>query len=88
MKYVEAVVMALIHNHAFRATKYVSEKETIRATMQRYRGQAVSAKPFNIRLHIGRPNYLERQFIKDCKRAGEKFPVKKIVLKSPPKRRA
>lgn len=30
---------------------------------------------------IGQPNYLEREFIKRCKRAGEPLPVKKVQLK-------
>lgn len=29
----------------------------------------------------GRPNYAERKFIKDCRKAGEKFPVRKPQYK-------
>lgn len=32
-------------------------------------------------LTIGRPNYLERRFIKHCKNAGEPFPVKNVIKK-------
>ena len=87
MKYVEAVVMALTHNRAWMATKFVSEKETIRATQCLERGR-VPRGSIDIRLHIGRPNYSERKFIRDWKGTGLDFPVKKIVLKFPPKRRS
>lgn len=39
----------------------------------------------SIVLTYGKPNYKEREFIKLCKKAGEKFPVKKIQIKYWPK---
>jgi hypothetical protein len=33
-----------------------------------------------ILLTIGKPNYSNRQFIKDCVKAGESFPVKKMRI--------
>lgn len=36
----------------------------------------------------GQPNYLERQFIKLAKKAGEIFPIKKIQFKLWPKKRS
>lgn len=36
----------------------------------------------------GRPNYAQRQFIRRCQRAGEPFPVRKVQLRFPVKRRA
>lgn len=32
-------------------------------------------------LTIGAPNYREREFIKQCQKAGEPFPVRKVQLK-------
>lgn len=62
-----------------RATKYLSDKLIVRATrvrkFDRRDGQVEMV------LTIGKPNAMERDFIKDCKIAGEPFPVKKIQLK-------
>ena len=68
-----------------RATKYISPKEIIRATRSRYNGKFVKGN-IEIVLTIGRPNWLERQFIKDLIKAKESFPVKKIQLKLPHRR--
>lgn len=84
MKYVEATVAALLRSGARMATKYVSEKEIVRATRRRYRGKIVkNAKNTDIVLTLGRPNYRERIFIKRCRAAGEPFPIKKIQLRLP-----
>ena len=32
-------------------------------------------------LTIGKPNYAQRQFVKNCKISGEPFPVRKIQIK-------
>lgn len=88
MKHIEATVMAAVYAEAHTATKFVSEKEVVRATRRLY-GKKLPRKGSNIELvvTIGRPNYAERQFIADCKKAGLKFPIKKIRLKFPPKKR-
>lgn len=67
-----------------RATKYAHELETIKATRRTFR--RAKGKPFSeeIIVTVGRPNYAERAFIKQCKKAGEPFPVKKIQLKLKP----
>lgn len=38
-------------------------------------------------LKIGKPNYLERDFVKMCKKAGEPLPVKKVQIKHYPKKK-
>lgn len=80
------VINTLLLSGARRATKYVSENFTIKASRMhrpdkrnRYTTLVVS---------IGAPNYEEREFIRKCKRAGEPFPVRKIQLKAWPKKRA
>ena len=76
---VAAVVDVLTRTGAYRATKYISETHTVKATRRHKvrRGEPLG----ECVLTMGRPNYDEREFIKKCKKAGERFPVKKIQLK-------
>ena len=67
-----------------RATVYQSAKLTVKATRQRKpdgRDRQVT-----LLLTCGSPNYAERQFIKDCKEAGEPLPVRRVQLKGYPKK--
>lgn len=81
------VVAALVVSGARKATKYLSEKETIKASRPAYKDDKKRGRfrrglsRTDIVLTIGGPNYEERKFIKACKRAGESFPVKKIQLR-------
>ena len=59
-----------------RATKYISESLTVKCTSRSNAGKQLIAV-----ITEGKPNYAERQFIKLAKKAGEKFPIKKIQLK-------
>lgn len=93
MKHIEPVVRAVLNGPFWKATKYVSPKIVITATQRRYRGDRLADLGdrevlADIVLTIGRPNYLQRQFIADCKKAGCPFPIRKIQLKGLPKRRA
>jgi len=67
---------------AYKATKYLNEKLTIKATKKRYKKGVVHGA-IDIVFTVGKPNYEEREFIKKCKKAGEPFPVKKIQVKFP-----
>lgn len=88
MKYVNQVVQALLDAEAHTATKFVSEKLTIRATRRLLRGRIDRRnKSIDISLTISRPNYRARKFIKDCVKAGVTFPVRRIQLKYPPRRK-
>lgn len=88
MKHVEQVVRALINAKAFHATKYLNDRMVVRATHRRVRGKVPNrAGSYDIVLTIGRPNYVERKFIADCKKAGVTFPVRKVQLKAAPKPR-
>lgn len=80
--YINQVVHQIINNGAVRATKYVSPKEIIRVTRKLSRGK-IDGRDRNITmiLTIGRPNYVEREFVKLCQKAKEPFPVKKIQVK-------
>ena len=73
------VVGALIKTGAYRATKYVSERRVIIATRGFKPDKRNRLETFTVTLGV--PNWEERKFIKDCKRAGEPLPVRKIQLK-------
>lgn len=69
---------------AYKAVKYLNEKQTVKATRRRYNGKIIkSEKRIEILITSGKPNYEEREFIKKCKKAGEPFPIKKIQVKYP-----
>lgn len=68
---------------AYKATKYLSDKLTIKATRKRYKGKYWKNETADIVFTVGKPNYLEREFIKKAKKAGEPFPIKKVQVKYP-----
>lgn len=80
-----AVLDSIMSNdQVLRATKYVSPKQIIRAVRKSYRynnHKPLKNENITITLTFGRPNYLEREFIKLCQKAKEPFPVKKVQLK-------
>jgi len=77
MKKIYGEVCSLVLEGGYkRATKYVSEKLTIKATCRCKKGTMEAV------LTVGKPNYAERQFIKLAKKAGGPFPIKKIQLKA------
>jgi hypothetical protein len=76
---VGAVIRTLIAANARNAVYYVSPKETIRVTRQHPRNNPKGEGTFLVT--VGRPNYAAREFIKQAKRAGEPFPIKKVQLK-------
>ena len=76
------VISALVGQSVKRATKYIDPKTVITATRVTYKGKIDKRdSTIDVRLKIGAPNYQERIFIKQCKKAGERFPVKRIQLK-------
>jgi hypothetical protein len=79
------VVAALLDTGARTATMYVDSNMTIRAT-RKGKGDRRERRT-DIALTIGKPNFLARKAIKDLRSAGVEFPVRKIELKWPPKRR-
>ena len=77
--YYNEVVECILQGDIVKATKFVSPKEIVRATRTKTsfsRGQNIE-----MTLTIGKPNYAEREFIKDCQKAGEPFPVRNIQVK-------
>lgn len=70
---------AILEVGAKKATKYLSERDVVKAT---YQGKRRKNDPsVTILFTVGRPNYAERKFIKSAKKAGEPFPVKRLHLK-------
>jgi hypothetical protein len=80
-KYISQIVTYVLENKVVKATKYVSPKLIIRAVRKRYKGKILGNQNVQITLTIGKPNFLERKFIKDCIKAKEPFPVKKLQIK-------
>lgn len=70
---------------ARKATVYVNEKLVVRAT-RRMKPDA-RAKRVEMVLTYGAPNFVERRFIRLCKKAGEPLPVKKSQVKWWPKKK-
>lgn len=68
---------------AYKATKYLNEKLTIKATRKRYGGKVLQGKSVDIVFTVGKPNYEEREMIKKFKKSGLAFPIKNIYEKYP-----
>lgn len=87
MKYplnaITSVVEILMRSDARRATKFLTDKQIVRATRKVVKGKFIDKVGNNLEiiLTLGKPNFAEREFIKACKKAGEKFPVRNIQLK-------
>ena len=81
------VVDSIINNNQVKkATEYISPKLIVRAVRTTYRAYKVGTRKgdnIEINLTIGKPNYVEREFIELCQKSGEPFPVKKVQLKFP-----
>ena len=83
-KAADQCVRAIIYGGAIKATKYVSETMTVKATRKLYgKKRLPSRKAYEIVITAGKPNYDERAFIKKLGKAGEPFPVKKVQMKMP-----
>lgn len=75
------VVNWCAYGDAVKAVKYVTPKLVVRATRKLYGKRINKSHNIEITLTIGRPNYIEREFIKLCQKAKEPFPVKNIQFK-------
>jgi hypothetical protein len=84
---VSGIITAVIEEKAHRGTVYIAPNLLIRVTRKLAQGKIPSRGPYEFVVSLCQPNYIERKFVKACQKAGEKFPIKKIQLKFPPKRR-
>jgi hypothetical protein len=81
VKYLDQIVTTLTDTGARRATKFVAPNYVISVQRVAWDGHIDKRdRRIQIYLKVGTPNYHERKFIKDCIKAGEPFPVKKIKL--------
>lgn len=78
-------VAAIESSDAKKASVFVSEKLVV-SVCRRFKRHARSSREDFV-LKIGAPNYLERKFIRLCRRAGEPLPVKKVQLRPWPRKR-
>ncbi len=75
------VIEPLILNKAIKSTKYINPNFVIKAKRKLFNGRIDKRGNIEIILTIGKPNFQERQFIKQAIKAGEPFPIRKIQLK-------
>ena len=77
---VAKVVEATMKAGAVCGTYFAGPAEVIRVTRRRYDGKIKSSAhdPIEFTVTIGRPNYRERLLIRQMRKAGEPFPVKRI----------
>lgn len=81
-QHVAKVIDAVVKNGAWKGTLYLSPKEVVRVTRKLYRGRKHwDAERPEFLVTVGRPNYLERDRVKELKQAGEAFPVRKVQFK-------
>lgn len=66
-------------NRLRQAVAYLGPTFLVRATRQRKPDGRDRRETFLV--SVGSPNYYERRFIAQCRKAGEPFPVKKVQLK-------
>lgn len=89
MNAISNTIEVLLRTDAVKATKYLAPNHIVRATRKNYKHKGgPKDTTIEIILTIGRPNYAEREFVKVCKKAGEPFPVKKIQLRMPMKKKS
>ena len=75
------IIKSLILSEAVKATKYINPKFVIKAKRKVFNNKIDKRGNIEIILTIGKPNFNERQFIKQAIKAKEIFPIKKIQLK-------
>jgi len=81
----EVVSCLLVIPNVRRATAYISDKFTVKATAQRRSDKRERA--VTMLVTVGAPNFVERRFIRLAKKSGEPFPIKKVQLKFWPKKK-
>lgn len=85
MKVFDIAIETLLRSGARRSVVYIDNKTVVMATNQRTLDGRDRSR--TILVTYGAPNYRQRRFIKQCRKAKEPFPVKKAQLEYWPKRR-
>jgi hypothetical protein len=82
----EVVYQLMCDTKVKRATKYLRSDVVVNGT---YVGKVDKReRTAHIRVKIGRPNYAEKKFVKQLKDAEIAFPVRRVILKHFPVKRA
>ena len=81
----QRAIAALLGSDAKKATVYLSPREVV-SVCRRFKPSRRSSRDDFV-LKIGAPNYIEREFLRCCKAAGEPVPVRKVQLRMWPKKR-
>lgn len=80
--YYQEVVDKILEGGIVKATKFVSPKEIVRGVRRRFgKDKKFNRGNMEIILTIGKPNYVEREFIKQCRKNQEAFPLKGVLIK-------
>lgn len=76
-------VLAMQVDGVKRATKYIAKDLVVKVSLKGYgkKRPRMGSRTIEAVCTVGRPNYAERKFIKQCDKAGEPLPVKKVQLK-------
>jgi hypothetical protein len=84
-KYFSELADYILNLGAYKATKFIDEKTTLKATLKRFdrKMPRKNSSRVEVLFTLGKPNYEERKFLRLCKISGEPFPVKKAQLKYP-----
>lgn len=69
---------SILNKDVIRATLYISVKQIIRATKKRYGNKLIDKQNIEIALTIGKPNYVEKEYIKMIKKTDIPFPILKV----------
>jgi len=80
----EAVGDVVCASNVRRATAFISPTLTMKATAQRKHDKRATS--VTVLVTVGRPNFVERRFIKVCQKAGMAFPLRQIQWKFWPKK--
>lgn len=79
--YVEVFRVLMSDENIIKATKFISPSLVIRLVRRTYDKKVNKHGNIEVSLTIGKPNYLEREFVADCKKAKVPFPVRNIQVK-------
>lgn len=72
----------ILYDGAYKATMYLDEKTTLKATRKRFKGKILKGHAVEIIFTLGKPNYEEREKIKQAKKL--KLEVVEMTVKYPP----
>lgn len=81
VKAIAKTISALLDTGARKASLYVNPRFVINVSRHWYKRGRNDLRDPKLSVRFGLPNYVNRKFIKACKKAGEPFPVKKVQLK-------